>query len=78
MKEEYKYRYQEIGERIVFYRKIRGMTQEELAIKVNCSPKYIDQIENYDTNSDFSWSINLLFDISDVLEVDVLIFLGCL
>ncbi len=78
MKDEYKKRYREIGERIVFYRNIRGMTQEELAIKVNCSVKYIDQIENYDVNSEFSWSVNLLFDISDALEVDVLIFLGCL
>ncbi len=78
MKDEYKNRYKEIGERIVFYRNIRGMTQEELAIKVNCSSKYIDQIENYDVNSEFSWSVNLLFDIADVLEVDVLIFLGCL
>lgn len=78
MKDEYKNRYKEIGERIVFYRNIRGMTQEELAIQVNCSAKYIDQIENYDVNSEFSWSVNLLFDISDALEVDVLIFLGCL
>lgn len=78
MKDEYKNRYREIGERISFYRNIREMTQEELAIKVNCSSKYIDQIENYDMNSDFSWSVNLLFDISDALEVDVLIFLGCL
>jgi len=78
MKDEYKNRYREIGERIVFYRNIRAMTQEELAIQVNCSSKYINQIENYDVNSEFSWSINLLFDISDALEVDVLIFLGCL
>jgi len=78
MKDEYKDRYRERGERIVFYRNIRRMTQEELAIQVNCSSKYIDQIENYDMNSEFSWSINLLFDISDALEVDVLIFLGCL
>lgn len=78
MKDKYKNRYREIGERIVFYRNIRRMTQEELAIKVNCSSKYIDRIENYDMNSEFSWSVNLLFDISDALEVDVLIFLGCL
>ena len=78
MKDKYKRRYREIGKRISYYRNRRAMTQEELAIKVNCSQKYIDQIENYDMNSDFSWSINLLFDISDALEVDVLIFLGCL
>lgn len=78
MKDKYKSYYQEIGERIIFYRNIRKMTQEELAIQVNCTLEYIDQIENYDMNSDFSWSIDLLFDISDVLEVDVLIFLGCL
>jgi transcriptional regulator with XRE-family HTH domain len=78
MKEKYKNYYHEIGQRIIFYRKRRGMTQEELATKINCSSKYIDQIENYDVNNEFSWSIDLLFAISDTLEVDVLIFLGCL
>lgn len=78
MKQKYIGEYQEIGRRIAFYRNRRGMTQEELAIKVNCSSKYIDQIENYDVNSEFSWSIKLLFGIADALEVDVLIFLGCL
>lgn len=78
MKDKYKEQYRELGERIAFYRKRRGMTQEELALKVNCSTEYIEQIENYDVKSDFSWSVNMLLTISDALEVDVLIFLGCL
>lgn len=78
MKDKYKGYYQEIGERIVFYRNRRGMTQEELAIQINCSKEYLDQIENYDVNSDFSWPLDLLFAISDALEINILIFLGCL
>lgn len=78
MKDKYKGYYQEIGERIIFYRNIRRMTQQELAIKINCRIEYLDQIENYDVTSDFSWALDLLFAISDALEINVLIFLGCL
>lgn len=78
MKDKYKGYYQEIGERIIFYRNRRGMTQQELALQINCSIEYIDQIENYDVTSDFSWSLDVLFSISDALEINVLIFLGCL
>ncbi|BBB89686.1 helix-turn-helix domain-containing protein [Methylomusa anaerophila] len=78
MKDKYKSYYQEVGERITFYRKRRGMTQQELALQINCSTEYLNQIENYDINSDFSWPLDLLFAISDALEIDVLIFLGCL
>nr|WP_173812707.1 helix-turn-helix transcriptional regulator [Dendrosporobacter quercicolus]NSL47749.1 helix-turn-helix transcriptional regulator [Dendrosporobacter quercicolus DSM 1736]SDM78161.1 Helix-turn-helix [Dendrosporobacter quercicolus] len=77
MKDKYKSYYQEIGERIIFYRTRRGMSQEELALQINCSPEYLNQIENYDVNSDFSWSIDLLFAISDALKINILIFLGC-
>lgn len=78
MEDKYKGYYKEIGERIIFYRNIRRMTQQELAIKINCRIEYLDQIENYDINSDFSWALDLLFAISDALEINVLIFLGCL
>ena len=78
MKDKYKGYYQEIGERIIFYRNRRGMTQQELALQINCSTEYLDQIENYDVTSDFSWSQDVLFSISDALEINVLIFLGCL
>jgi len=78
MKDKYKGYYQEIGERIIFYRNRRGMTQQELALQINCSTEYLDQIENYDVTSDFSWSLDVLFSISDALEINVLIFLGCL
>jgi transcriptional regulator with XRE-family HTH domain len=78
MKDKYKGYYQEIGERIIFYRNRRGMTQQELAIQINCSIEYLDQIENYDVTSDFSWSLDVLFSISDALEINVLIFLSCL
>lgn len=78
MKDKYKSYYQEIGERIIFYRKRRGMTQEELAIQINCSTEHLGQIENYDVNSDLSWTLDLLFAISDALEINILIFLGCL
>lgn len=78
MKDKYKGYYKEIGERIIFYRNRRGMTQQELALQINCSTQYLDQIENYDVTSDFSWPLDLLFAISDALEINILIFLSCL
>ncbi|MDU4961611.1 MAG: helix-turn-helix transcriptional regulator [Sporomusaceae bacterium] len=78
MQDKYKGYYREIGERITFYRQRRGMTQEELAIQINCSTQYLNKIENYDVASDFSWSIVWLFAIADALKIDVLILLGCL
>ena len=38
--------YKKIGARIVYYRKIRNLTQEKLAEMVGISPQYLSRIEN--------------------------------
>lgn len=52
-------------ENLKFYRKKAGMTQEQLAEKINCSPKYISSIES---KSKFP-SPETIDLISDVLKV---------
>lgn len=38
--------YKKIGARIVYFRKLEGLTQEKLAEEVGISPQYLSRIEN--------------------------------
>ena len=58
-----------VGLKIGYYRKLAGMTQEELAEACDLSPGYISQLEG--PNSYFCPSLKTLFTISDVLSVPV-------
>ena len=58
-----------LGMTIAYYRKLRGLTQAELAEATNLSRTHISNIEA--PNGKTSISLNKLFDIADVLEVPV-------
>lgn len=58
-----------LGLTIDYYRKLRGLTQAELAEATNLSRTHISNIEA--PNGKTSISLNKLFDIADVLEVPV-------
>lgn len=58
-----------LGLTIAYYRKLRGLTQAELAEATNLSRTHISNIEA--ANGKTSISLNKLFDIADVLEVPV-------
>ncbi|RHN98548.1 XRE family transcriptional regulator [Blautia sp. AM22-22LB] len=58
-----------LGLTIAYYRKLRGLTQAELAEATNLSRTHINNIEA--PNGKTSISLNKLFDIADVLEVPV-------
>ena len=58
-----------LGLTIAYYRKLRGLTQAELAEATNLSRTHISYIEA--PNGKTSISLNKLFDITDVLEVPV-------
>lgn len=58
-----------LGLTIAYYRKLRGLTQAELAEATNLSRTRISNIEA--PNGKTSISLNKLFDIADVLEVPV-------
>ena len=58
-----------IGLKIAYYRKLRGMTHEELAESCNLSAGYVSQLEG--ANCFFCPSIKTLFTISRVLGVPV-------
>lgn len=58
-----------LGLTIAYYRKLRGLTQAELAEATNLSRTHISNIEA--PNGKTSISLNKLFDIAGVLEVPV-------
>ena len=67
MKQAYAERYRQIGLKIAYYRKLRGLTQEMLAEKVDRTPAFIGHLEA--PNVDKGVSLDTLFDIADALEV---------
>ena len=58
-----------LGLTIAYYRKLRALTQAELAEATNLSRTHISNIEA--PNGKTSISLNKLFDIAEVLEVPV-------
>lgn len=62
-------RYTEIGYNIAYYRKHLGLTQEQLAEKLNISRQHLGAIEA--PNIVRPVSLDLLFHIADALEIDV-------
>ena len=62
-------RYKNIGIKISKYRIKKGLTQEQLANNVGISYSYMTQIEA--PNVVKKMSLEVLFDIADVLKVDI-------
>ena len=58
----------QLGATVSTLRKIRGMSQEQLAEKANISRSTISNIEAPNMVKNFS--INILFDLADALEVE--------
>lgn len=59
--------FDEIGDAVVYLRKLRGFTQEKLALECGISVSYLRLIEHGDANP----TINELWRIAEVLEVNL-------
>ena len=64
--------YKEIGRKVSFYRNLRGLSQEELAAKIDISTSHLAKIEAPNTN--ISFSLDMLLLIAEGLDVDVAAF----
>ena len=73
MKEIYEHEYIELGLKVAYYRKLRGLTQEQLAERVNRTPAFIGHIEA--PNIVKAVSLDTLFDIAAALDVPAYRFL---
>ena len=62
-------KYRRLGLNISHYRKIKGLTQENLADLIPLSRGHLSHIEAPKMTSSFS--IALLFDIADALDIEV-------
>lgn len=67
MREEFRTYYRMVGLKVAYYRKVKGLTQEQLAEIMGVGTSFIGQIEA--VNIDKSISLETLFRISKALEV---------
>ncbi len=73
MKAKYEAEYRQLGLKIAYYRKYRGLTQEMLAERIEKSPAFIGHVEA--PNIDKAVSLDTLFDIADALDIPIYKFL---
>lgn len=69
MRERYATQYKEIGLKIAYYRKLKGLSQLKLAEKIDVSRTHLSNIEA--PNVPTSISLDLLFRISEVLDIEM-------
>ncbi len=67
MRAEYRENYIKIGLKISYYRKLKSLTQEQLAEIMGCDVSFIGQIEA--PNIYKSISLDTLFRIADALQI---------
>ena len=70
---QYESEYMQLGLKIAYYRKLRGLTQEQLAEKINRTPAFIGHVEAPNINK--AVSLDTLFEIAKVLNIPVYKFL---
>jgi len=74
MNAKYEAKYRQLGLKIAYYRKLRGLTQEQLAEKIEKSAAFIGHVEA--PNVDKAISLDTLFDIAEALETPAHKFLS--
>lgn len=67
MEDKYKQNFKIIGLNIAYYRKLKGLSQMQLAEKANISRTHLSNIEA--SNMPTSISLETLFDIAEILDV---------
>lgn len=67
MEDKYKQNFKIIGLNIAYYRKLKGLSQMQLAEKANISRTHLSNIEA--PNMPTSISLETLFDIAEILGV---------
>ena len=71
MREDYRERFRILGLRIAYYRKMRGMTQEQFAEAIGRSVSFVSQIEANNAAEVKGVSLETLFLMSEKLGISV-------
>ena len=74
MEDKYKQNFKIIGLNIAYYRKLKGLSQMQLAEKANISRTHLSNIEA--PNMPTSISLETLFDIAEILDVPAVYLLS--
>ena len=67
MRDEYKTEYKKLGLKIAYYRKVKGITQEQLAEMIDKNAAFIVHVEA--PNIEKTVSLDTLFDIAKALDI---------
>lgn len=73
MKQQYSEQYRRLGLKIGYYRKLKGLSQEQLAELIDKNVSFLGSVEA--PNIDRTISLDTLFDIAAVLDVPAYKFL---
>jgi transcriptional regulator with XRE-family HTH domain len=65
MKDKFYLEYRNLGLSVAYFRKVKGLTQEQLAEKMNVNFETISRIENANTGI----SSDMLFELSKALKI---------
>ena len=65
----YSFMYKQIGNKVAYYRKMRNLTQDELADRVNISVNSISKLERGKYNNNIP--LSMLIMIAEGLRIDV-------
>ena len=71
MREDYRERFRILGLRIAYYRKMRGMTQEQFAEAIGRSVSFVSQIEANNAAEVTGVSLETLFLMSEKLGISM-------
>ena len=71
MREDYRERFRILGLRIAYYRKMRGMTQEQFAEAIGRSVSFVSQIEANNAAGVKGVSLETLFLMSEKLGISM-------
>ena len=71
MRDDYREEFRILGLRIAYYRKMRGLTQEQFAELIGRSVSFVSQVEANNGAAVKGISLESLFVISDKLNVPV-------
>lgn len=74
MNMKYESEYRQLGLKIAYYRKLRGLTQEQLAEKIDKSAAFIGHVEA--PGVDKAISLDTLFDVAKALDIPAYKFLA--
>lgn len=74
MIEIFTFRYKQIGRKVAYYRRLRNLTQEELARRINVSTSTLGKIECGRYNKNLSLSILMM--IAEGLNIDLVMLVN--